>query len=478
MKKRFVATTLLVTMAAGLLAGCGGGGAKNSSNVPTLKWVTVGSGMPENYEAWQQKVNEYIEPKIGAHIDIEVISWGDWDTRRSTIVTANEPFDIIFGNEKTFPKDVKLGALADLTEYIKEDSPLKKLIPTDYWRATTVDGKVYAVPTYKDSSLTQYFVWDKAILDKYDVADFENINSLVDAEPILTKMTEGEKKASFPLYKRGIYPVLDNYDSFGAGLGFVGVKYDDKEGKVVNKLLQDDVLAELEALHRMYNAGVVNADAFTTTEIKPQGVICNIQQGWPLAAKTVWGPQRGVECVVSRYTPTLLNNDSVLGSVNGVSANSKYIKEAVALLELVNSDSKLRDMLYYGEEGVDFEYQDGKVKRLKEEVWRMAGYTQGTFFIVSQLVDDTVNQWDEVKELNAQAIPSVLLGFQFDITPVEAEIANLTQIWESESPEIMTGAKEPKEAIAQLNKKLEAAGLQKVMDECQKQIDAYLASQN
>lgn len=477
MKKRLIATTLLATMVVSALAGCSKSeGTSGKSDVPTLKWVTVGSKMPDNYASWQQKVNEYISPKIGANLDIEVISWGDWDARRNTIVTANEPFDIIFGNQATFPKDVKLGALADITEYIKEDSPLKELIPADYWRATTVNGKIYGIPTYKDSSLTQYFVWDKEILDKYEVTDYENINSLEAAEPILKKITEGENKASFPLYKRGIYPVLDNYDSFGLGLPFLGVKFDDKDGKVVNKLVQDDIMSELKALHRMYEAGVVNPDAFTTDEIKPQGVICNIQQGWPLAAQTVWGPQRGVECVVSRYTPTLLNNDSVLGSVNSISANSKYIKEAVALLELVNSDSKLRDMLYYGEEGVDFEYQDNKIKRLKEDYWAMAGYTQGTFFNVTQLVDTEVNQWDEVKALNAEAIPSVLLGFQFDNTSVESEIANLSQVWESSSAELMTGAKEPEAAVAELNEKLEAAGMQKVIDECQKQIDTYLAS--
>lgn len=45
-------------------------------------------------------------------------------------------------------------------------------------------------------------------------------------------------------------------------------------------------------------------------------------------------------------------------------------------MNLVNTDSKVRDWFYYGAEGVDFEYtEDNKVHRLSTD-WKMAGYTQ------------------------------------------------------------------------------------------------------
>lgn len=486
MKKRWIALTLVAMTMTGLIAGCAPqkkaddskSGSKSNTeaeqkDLPMLKWVTVGGGKPDNYDSWQKKVNDYIGPKIGAHVDVDVIAWGDWDAKRNTIVTANEPFDLIFGNGNTFAKDVKLGALADITEFLGDGSKLRELIPADYWKAPTIDGKIYGVPTYKDSSITQYFVWDKAMLDKYEIKDYEQINSLQAAEPVLKKITDGEKKPSFPLHKAGAYQVFDTYDSFGLGLPFIGVKYNDKTGKVVNKLDQADVQAELEAVKKMYDEGVINQDAFTTAEVQPAGTICNIAQGWPMAAKTAWGPARGVECVVSRYTPTMLNNDSVLGSVNSVSANSKHKKEAVALLELINTDSKLRDMFFYGEPDVDFTYENDKVKRINQE-WKMAGYTQGTFFNVTQTVDTTENQWDEVKKLNETAEPSVLLGFQLDVSNIESQIANMTQIWASDSAELLTGAKDPKTVIEEINQKMKEAGMDDVIKECQKQIDAFL----
>ncbi len=442
---------------------------------PTLKWITIGSGMPDNYESWQKQVNDYIEPIIGAKVDVEVVSWGDWDTRRNLVITSGEPYDIIFGNGGTFAKDVEIGALADITELVNGSKKLTDLIAKDYWRATTIGGKVYGVPTYKDSSMTNYFVWDKGMLDKYGVENYEEINNFASAYPVLKKMTEGEGKPAYPLEKRGTYQLFDPYDSFGLGLNFIGVKYNDKDFRVVNALEQTEVLDELKVVHQMYKDGIINSDAFTATEVNPAGMICGVGQGWPMAAETVWGPQRGCEAVVSRFSPTMLSNDSVLGSINSVSVNSQYPDKAIALLELVNSDPYVRDLFWYGEEGSNFEYQDGKVKKLNTD-WKMAGYTQGTFFIVTPEVGVEKNQWDEVRELNANAEPSVLLGFQLDRKPIENEIATVTQVWESYAPELMTGAKDPEAAAKEITEMLNAAGMQTIIDECQKQIDAFMAS--
>ena len=92
----------------------------------------------------------------------------------------------------------------------------------------------------------------------------------------------------------------------------------------------------------------------------------------------------------------------------------KSRKSFLQLLNLVNTDLKYVTYSIMGVEGSDFEYtDDGKVNRLTTD-WGMAGYTQGTFFNVTQQAIETFNQWDEVKELNEKATPSVLLGFNLD----------------------------------------------------------------
>ena len=56
--KKLIALLLAVLMVATLFAGCA-----SKDDVVTLKWVTVGGGMPANYEAWQENINKYLEEK-------------------------------------------------------------------------------------------------------------------------------------------------------------------------------------------------------------------------------------------------------------------------------------------------------------------------------------------------------------------------------------------------------------------------------
>lgn len=87
--KRIAAVGAAVMMAAGTLAGCGGGTEDvGEGGIVNLKWVTIGNGMPKNYDSWIAKVNEYIGPEIGVNLEMEVIPWGDWDKRRSIIVSC------------------------------------------------------------------------------------------------------------------------------------------------------------------------------------------------------------------------------------------------------------------------------------------------------------------------------------------------------------------------------------------------------
>ena len=86
MKKRIVSLGLAAMMTAGLFAGCGNSSesqgdstasGSKSDDIVTLKWVTIGSGMPDNYDSWVKKVNDYVGEKIGVNIDDLLLSQPD-----------------------------------------------------------------------------------------------------------------------------------------------------------------------------------------------------------------------------------------------------------------------------------------------------------------------------------------------------------------------------------------------------------------
>lgn len=447
-----------------------------ADDVVTLKWVTVGSGMPTNYDTWLAKINPYMEEKIGVHIDMEVISWGDWDNRRNVIVSTGEPFDIIFGNDGTYVNDVTLGAYAEITdEMLKEYAPgLLELIPQGYWDACRVNGLLYAVPTYKDSSMTQYFVWDKDLLEANGI-DASEAHDLKAVEPILYSLKDKSAEPMFPMASDGGGWQLSNYDSFSSGLPAIGVRFDDSELKVVATLEQDDIMESLTTLHNWYTNGLINSDAATLSETSNYR-ICSVAQGWSYAAVSTWGPSMGVNAVAYQLGDTIVSNGTVQGSLNSISVNCEHPEKALAFLNLINTDSYVRDSFYYGEEGFNWHYnEEGRLVKHTENKWTMAGYTQGTFFNVTQLADDEVNQWDEVKALNDAAKPSVLLGFFFDNSNVQDELASCIEIFNRYRSEVLTGTTDPAVSVPQMMEEMRAAGFDTIVAEAQAQIDAWKA---
>ncbi len=509
MKKRVLSTILAAVMSVSMLAACGSEAAQTgestkapdtkteetktetakpeatetadatkSDEIVTLKWAAVGSGMPANYDAWKENINQYLGEKIGVNIECEIVPWGDWDQRRSVIVNTSGDYDIIFTNMSTFTSDVKMGAFLDLTDMLPTAAPeLYSMIPEDYWKAASIDNKIYAVPTYKDSSLTNYMVWDEQLckdngIDPASIkATYSDLSPLNDA---LTTIKDVTGTASLQLdASSGASFIYGEYDNLGAGLVPLGVKFDDKSGTVVNVFEQPEVKKNLELMHKWYTEGIINEDAATLDQTNAYRPFF-IAQGWSAAAKTTWGPGMGVDAVAIQFGDTMLTNDTVRGSMNCITSNCKNPEKALAFLQLINTDSKVRDAFYYGLEGDNFEYTaDGRVHKNNSD-WSMAGYTQATFFNVTITDDTEVNQWDEVRALNESAKPSALLGFTFDTTNVADQVANCNEVWNRYKWELCNGVAEPEAEIAAMNKELDAAGFQDVLAEAQAQVNAFL----
>ena len=442
-----------------------------------MKWITVGNGMPENYETWQKKINEYLAEKINVKVDVEVNPWGDWDNRRAIVKNTGTEFDILFTDYGRYTNAVNLGVFADITKTVEEQAKsLKEFIPEQYWTALKVNDKLYGIPTYKDSSVSLFVNWDKKYVDEFGI-DENSVKKLSDMTPFLEKIKEKTGEPSFVLFEGGAYHMIHGYDLLGTGLKAMGVRYDDKDAKVVPVFEQEDIMERYKTVHQWYKDGIINQDAVSRKETAGEYRPVMIAKGWAGAAKTIWGPNMGMESKAFQLFDTILSNETAQGSVNAVSANSKHIEEAVKLLETVNMDSYVRDSFFYGEEGKNWEYTEDKKVHILEQNFGMAGYTQGTFFNVTQTDDVDFNQWDEVKELNEKAVVSPSVGFTFNKSKeVEDKLLNCIEIFERFQGELFCGVSDPEVVVPKMMEKLRSAGLDDIIAEAQKQVDEFMAS--
>ena len=475
--KKVLAMLLALCMMLGVA-----GMAAAEEEIVTLKWVTVGNGMPANYDSWIAQVNEYVGEKIGVNIEMQVIGWGDWEPRRNVIINTNEPYDIIFGNDATYNNDVRLGAYYEITEEdLNTYAPgLLELIPADYWDAVRVNGKIYAVPSYKDSSMTNYFVWDKDLLDANGL-DTTEMHDLAAVEETLYALKDLVNIAPFTTNGNGNGFILANYDSLSSGLPALGVRVDDESRQVVAVFEQEDIMETLTMFHKWFNDGIINQDANVSNESYKQ-CFFGSGQGWP-SAVIGWAAGQNLK----QYDATdpidgpFYTSATTQGSINCLYANCKNPDAALKFLELVNTDNKLRDMLTYGKEGVDFEYQtseDGRtvLHQITTDNYKgPASYAIGSFFSLSLRDTEPATQWDEIKQQNEEAVDSVCMGFTLDTSNIETEITACASEWATYKADMLTGARDPKELVPELKERLKSAGIDTIIAEAQKQVDAYFS---
>ena len=79
------------------------------------------------------------------------------------------------------------------------------------------------------------------------------------------------------------------------------------------------------------------------------------------------------------------------------------------------------------------------------------------------------NGWDNV-------VWSPIFGFSADLAAVQNEVSALTNITKQYETDLQAGTRDVEPLLKEYNEKLKAAGMDKFMDEMQKQIDGWKKS--
>lgn len=440
-------------------------------DIPTVIWYQIGEESPNMADALAI-INEYSAEKIGVKVDIRSIGWGDWESATNNMLNTGEYFDIMFTNTSHYTNHASQGKFLDIKELKDTASPdLAAFVPEALWTGVTIKGGIYGVPTYKDSSQTQWVGWDKALVEKYEI-DIDNIKTMEDLDEPLRKIKAGEEAESggtfypLPLSKEGFNSMLFMYDNY--------VYYADETATVINTYERPEVIASYELLHKWWEDGIINPDASTVDETQRERA-CFVFQGFP-GADVQLSADRGYEIVARPYSPTIYSTESILGSVNAISANSSYPEESLKFLELANTDPFIRNILAYGVEDVDWKDNgDGTITRLMD-TWKLPGYSVATFFTMKPIAPNPADQWDLVREQNDNAVNHVILGFSLDDTAVADEVIFAKTIIDKYKPELHTGCYTgtTAEYLQKMNDELFAADFQNVLDETQRQVDEFL----
>ena len=372
----------------------------NGEEVTTLKWYTIG-GEPKDYDKVIEQANEYLGEKIGVNLDITFIDYNDYNQKMSVIVNSGEDFDIAFTCSWAgdYLGNARKGAFLELDPYLDTlGKDMKEAIDERFWDGAKVDGKTYAVPTQKELGVAPMWVFTQEYVDKYDIP-VDEIHTLEDLEPWLQVIKENEPDV-VPLYITKGFSYTVFFDQL---VDPVGISLDDNgELKVKNMFETEEMKSSLETLRKYYQSGYINADSATAQDDKSVKRFVTKADGQPYADE-IWSENLGYPVVSSPITDTWITNGSTTGSMMAVSANSQNKEEAIEFLNLLNTDSTIRNLINYGIEGTHYEKVDeNKIKLIDKSSYDVPYFSLGNLFITYVTENEPETKWDEFQRLMMQ----------------------------------------------------------------------------
>ena len=201
----------------------------------------------KDLELVQEELNKLLKEKINATIKLNYFWWDSYQEKQQLAVSSGEKIDIMFSPSWWgFNDYVAKQAWLPLDDLLQEHGQdIIANIDPSYLKAPIVNGKLYAIPTAKDMYGTGGFIFNKALVDKYNF-DIESITKPEDIEPWLATIKENEPDVIPFLSTKGdqqAYLVQDWHVNVGSVDVPVGYEKTDGDVKIIN-LLETEVSKE------------------------------------------------------------------------------------------------------------------------------------------------------------------------------------------------------------------------------------------
>jgi putative aldouronate transport system substrate-binding protein len=190
----------------------------------------------------------------------------------------------------------------------------------------------------------------------------------------------------------------------------------------------------------------------------------------------------GYPTVESLYAYPIIMTGNMIGAATAISKTSKNPERAMMLLNELWKNPVLSNTLAYGLEGKNYTIKSGKgtdnpvieAKSGAEQTWAIWHNWLGPLW------DQWDSNWNSKKSLeqmrknNDSAQTSSILGFMFDTEKIKTEIAQLNAVNSEITPIMNTGSMTDFDKyIEEVKKKMDNAGIEKVVAEAQRQIDEW-----
>lgn len=453
--------------------------------------------MGEGKTAVEDAINAITEKEINTHVTLTFVEVGSYTQQLGLAITGNEKVDLCLltpipgSSFSSLLAQNQLVALNDLlpqyaSETVKEVGNLIK--------GTTVNGSIYAIPTYRDMASNAYIIARKDQLESAGQLDafnnmktwseFEKVMKAVTAKNDISGISNGDAQGTI-VTLGGLDAGADNFaenftfDTLGDQYKIIA---SDKNGKVYDCFESASYKNAIDRAHKWYEDGLVYKDAATSkdtgdTLMKSNVTFSYVNMGETNVVANKTGAT-GHDVVVNKIASYILNTAATTKFCWGVPVCATEKEAAVKFMNLMYTNKDIMNLLVYGIEGRDYVVKDG-VANFPEGVtaenvpYHSNDFLWGNSFIAYPWAS-TANEREESKAVMDATPVSPFLGFTCDTSKISNELTAIQNVVSEYEPGLESGTTNNYDEFI---KKLKNAGIDKIITEYQTQLDAWKAAQ-
>jgi len=483
--------------------------APTSGSLPYVEFDWYARITPQPDEAMVfEAANRYIQEKLNAKINFISMTNADWEQRMPVLVNSGGVNGVsYFGTQINYVSYANSGAFLALDDLLDRHAPATKAqFKTEVWDGMRVNGRIYGVPTLKDNAIIISGIYNATMAERLGI-NMTNVRykSFVDLEPLLMEVLQ-KRNAQMPQYVNVPLIPLGYYNAIPYNFAAQGLVAAHLAYAVLNVPGLNEIAGYgADTVFNLFETPEYLRFAQTMARFSANGILPNANMDfsgdtshpglflWPAWGDVIVAEHSRSNDFVTKLMPaarTFVDTSSYHSAGSAIGIRTRDPDRAMMAMNLMNTDSYLATLMRFGVEGQHY-LRDSAGRMVLEGSPRNSDAAARGYlvwygpYLGNLLVANAPESYGGPNNAFATALRDYnnnaalgYVGFVFDQSPVEQYIAACNAVTNEyrtvhffgQLPESQVAAH-----IAEMNQKLRDNGVQRIIDEAQRQYNAWRA---
>ncbi len=454
-----------------------------------IETVTFGAEY-KDIPAIEEAINAITVPATNVTVKILNVGIPQHAQKISMMIAGNEKVDLVMAG-LTLPMVSMAadGMLLPLDELVANYGADIHALFGDQLNAGRLGGVLYAVPADAYTAQSGGFIYNKQMADELGIT-VPNPVTVEELTSIFATIKEKKSDVYGTSFGNGeVSNALYDYnlESYGSNVYAYGVTLKQYESTKIVNMFETEEYREYAACRKAWvQNGYAPSDSMTSGVLANEVMAAGQMFGMTTNYSPIEAPTQQANYTfpigMVEITKAVSSTSGLQERMWGIPVGCQNPQKAMEFLNLMFANADVANLLSSGIEGLNYKQLGGGVITYADGVDPAApGYARifsrfGDQMKVYQWEPATASFYDELAAFNKNALNSLALGYSFNSESVATEVAAVNAVIAQYMPALECGMVEDVDAALKVfNEQLVSAGINKIIEENQRQLDAWMA---